>query len=207
MNHEAQLKEGINALGLALPPATVKRLLDYLGLLTKWNKVYNLTAVRDPEMMISHHLLDCLAVLPHIHGKNLVDVGSGAGFPGIPLALARPDWRVTLLDSSHKKTAFLKQALIELELGNTTVVKEHVETWRPQEKFDLVISRAFSDLTEFVKLSWHLCAPDGVLIAMKGIYPYEEVAQLPGEYRLERTTSLTVPGLNAERCLVMVRQA
>lgn len=207
MSLEEQLKQGVAALGLTLPPATLERLLNYLGLLAKWNKVYNLTAVREPEMMISHHLLDCLAVLPHIQAKNLLDVGSGAGFPGIPLALAHSDWRLTLLDSSHKKTAFLKQVLIELKLGNATVVTEKVEAWKPEAKFDLVISRAFSDLAEFVRLSGHLCAPNGMLMAMKGIYPYEEVTQLPREYRLERTLKLSVPGLPAERCLVVIGRA
>lgn len=205
MSAEAQLREGIAALGVLFPAEMVERLLAYLRLLEKWNRTYNLTAVREPDKMVTHHLLDSLSVLPQVRGNRVIDVGSGAGLPGIPLALARPDWQVTLLDSSHKKASFLRQALAELGIGNAAVVTERVETWRPAERFDLVISRAFSDLGEFVKLAGHLCAPGGRLAAMKGVYPYEELAQLPTGFKLDRVVPLAVPGLEAERHLVLIQ--
>jgi 16S rRNA (guanine527-N7)-methyltransferase len=200
----AKLAAGLTELGLNLPDATQRRLLDYIALLQKWNKTYNLTAVRESQRMITHHLLDCLAVLPHVRGANVVDVGSGAGLPGIPLALARETLNVTLVESSHKKVAFLRQAITELALQNVQVVSERVESWRPADRFDTVVSRAFSDLPEFMVLAGHLCAPGGTLIAMKGVHPYEEIAQLPAGYRLREVTPLKVPGLDAERHLVLI---
>jgi 16S rRNA (guanine527-N7)-methyltransferase len=205
MSLASELQQGINALRLKLSPQARQRLLDYLALLRKWNKVYNLTALREPQKMVSHHLLDSLAVVPHIEAQRILDVGSGAGLPGIPLAIARDDWRVTLLDSSHKKAAFLKQAAIELKLSNVTVCCERVEAWLPEQKFELIISRAFSDLAEFVTLSKHLLHEGGRFAAMKGVYPHEEIAQLPSSYRLERVIPLTIPGLKAQRHLVMVK--
>lgn len=205
MNLEAQLREGIAALGLSFPVETVEHLLAYLRLLDKWNRTYNLTAVREPDKMVTHHLLDSLSVLPLVSACKVVDVGSGAGLPGIPLALARPGWQVTLIDSNHKKVSFLRQALAELRIGNAAVVTERVESWRPVERFDLVISRAFSDLGEFLKLAGHLCVPGGKLAAMKGIYPYEELAQMPDGFRLDRVVPLAVPGLAAERHLVLIQ--
>jgi 16S rRNA (guanine527-N7)-methyltransferase len=205
MSLASDLQQGINALRLKLSPQAQQRLLDYLALLRKWNKVYNLTALREPEKMVSHHLLDSLAVVPYIEARRILDVGSGAGLPGIPLAIARDDWRVTLLDSSHKKAAFLKQAAIELKLSNVTVCCERVEAWLPEQKFELIISRAVSDLAEFVTLSKHLLHEGGRFAAMKGVYPHEEIAQLPSGYRLERVIPLKIPGLKAQRHLVMVK--
>ncbi|MFI4923050.1 MAG: 16S rRNA (guanine(527)-N(7))-methyltransferase RsmG [Burkholderiales bacterium] len=205
MSLASELQQGITALKLKISPRDQQRLLDYLALLQKWNKVYNLTALREPEKMVSHHLLDSLAVVPHITAHHILDVGSGAGLPGIPMAIARDDWRVTLLDSSHKKAAFLKQAAIELKLSNVTVCCERVETWQPEQKFDLIISRAFSDLVEFVTLSKPLLQEGGIFAAMKGIYPHEEIAQLPNGYRLERVIPLKIPGLETQRHLVMVK--
>ncbi len=205
MSLASELQQGITALKLKISPRDQHRLLDYLALLQKWNKVYNLTALREPEKMVSHHLLDSLAVVPHITAHHILDVGSGAGLPGIPMAIARGDWRVTLLDSSHKKAAFLKQAAIELKLSNITVCCERVEAWRPEQKFDLIISRAFSDLVEFVTLSKHLLQECGIFAAMKGVYPHEEIAQLPSGYRLERVIPLKIPGLKTQRHLVMVK--
>ena len=137
-------------------------MLQYLALIQKWNRVHNLTAVREPEAMLVRHLLDSLAVLPHVAGPRIADVGSGAGLPGIPLALARPEWRVTLVESNHKKTAFLQQARIELNLKNVEVMTERVENFRPTDGFDIVISRAFSDLADFASLAGHLCAQETV---------------------------------------------
>jgi len=205
MNLASELQQGITALKLRISSRDRQRLLDYLALLQKWNKVYNLTALREPEKMVSHHLLDSLAVVPHITAHHILDVGSGAGLPGIPMAIARGEWRVTLLDSSHKKAAFLKQAAIELKLSNVKVCCERVEVWQPEQKFDLIISRAFSDLVEFVTLSKPLLQEGGIFAAMKGIYPHEEIAQLPNGYRLERVIPLKIPGLETQRHLVMVK--
>jgi 16S rRNA (guanine527-N7)-methyltransferase len=207
MNLAGELKQGVNALGLKLSPDAQLRLLDYLALLSKWNKVYNLTAVHELQNMVSQHLLDSLSVAPHIEAKNIIDVGSGAGLPGIPLAIARQKSQVTLLDSNHKKASFLKQAAIELELKNVTVRCERVESFHPQEKFDCVISRAFSDLPEYATLAGHLCASAGTLVAMKGIYPYEELAQLPKQFKMQQVIALKVPGLKAERHLVILKTA
>jgi len=185
--------------------AAQRQLLQYLTLIAKWNQVYNLTAVREEPRMINKHLLDSLAVLPHVSAHSILDVGSGVGMPGIPLAIARPQAQVTLLDSSQKKTAFLRQALIELGLVNVTVVCARAETWRPPRKFDLVISRAFSSLLDFVTVAGERCAPTGVLAAMKGVYPRQELAQLPRGFKLDRAIPLTVPGLNEVRHLILVR--
>ena len=204
MSLAAKLAEGVAALGLTLPPDAETRLLDYLALLAKWNRIYNLTAVREAQKMVSHHLLDSLAVVPHVVAATVLDVGSGAGLPGIPLALARPRMHVTLLESSHKKAAFLQQAKLELKLDNVAVACERVEQWQPGRKFEMVISRAFSDLADFVKLAGRHVAPGGLLAAMKGIYPHEEIAQLPAGWRLREAVALTVPGLHAKRHLLLV---
>jgi 16S rRNA (guanine527-N7)-methyltransferase len=205
MNAEVQLHHGLAGLGLTLSAAAQSRLLQYLRLLSKWNRIYNLTAIREPSRLVSHHLLDSLAVVPHLEGTSVVDVGSGAGLPGIPLALARPEWTLTLLDSNHKKAAFLRQAVLELNLENTQVGTDRVEHWRPVHRFDVVISRAFSDLPGFVDTARHLCRPGGVLAAMKGIYPDEELAHLSPEIHIQKVVALEVPGLRASRHLVVLR--
>lgn len=200
------LNQALIAMDLEIGPETQARLLDYLALLGKWNKTYNLTAIHKPERMLTHHLLDSLATLPYIAADRLLDVGSGAGLPGIPLALARPDLWVTLIDSSHKKCAFMQQAAIELKLANVTVVHGRVEDLNPDGKFPQIISRAFSDLSEFVRVSAAVLAPGGEWLAMKGLYPNEEVAQLKGA-RLLRDVELRVPGLAAERHLIVLGAA
>lgn len=202
-----QLSRGVAALALTLDAATQQKLLDYVALLHKWNKVYSLTAVREPGRMISLHLLDCLAVLPHISGPRVLDVGSGGGMPGIVLAIVRPDWAITLIDSNSKKTSFLQQAAISLGLSNVTVVTGRVEQYQPAERFDLITSRAFSDLGEFVSLSHHLLATDGCYAALKGVYPQAEVAQIPAGFMVTEVVPLQVPGLDAERHLVTIRAA
>ncbi|KPK19164.1 MAG: 16S rRNA (guanine(527)-N(7))-methyltransferase RsmG [Betaproteobacteria bacterium SG8_41] len=207
MNLAAQLADGVAQLGLSLPPQTHQKLLDYLALLDKWNQAYNLTAVRDPSEMVGQHLLDCLAVVPYISAATILDVGSGAGLPGVPLALALPRAQVTLLDSSQKKTAFLRQAVIELALGNATVECVRAEHWSVPKPFDLVISRALSDLTEFVLLAGHLVAPGGTLAAMKGVYPHEELAHLPDGFRLRRAQALNIPGLRVARHLLLLERS
>ncbi len=198
------LARGIDELGLSVTDETRCKLLDYLELIGKWNRVHNLTAVREISNMVSAHLLDCLAVLPHLDAQMVLDVGSGAGLPGIPLALAYPQAHVTMLDSNHKKAAFLRQATIELGLRNVDVVCERVETWHAPREFDLVISRAFSDLPEFLRLAGRHCATQATVAAMKGVYPDEEIRQLPAGFRLHQAVRLKVPGLGAERHLILV---
>ncbi len=191
-------------MGLALPATAMDQLAGYLDLLTKWNRVYNLTAIRDEAKLVSHHVLDSLAVVAHLPDGNIVDVGSGAGLPGIPIAISCPGRAVTLLDSNHKKGAFLKQAIAELGLSSAQVVSERVETYRPDELFKTVISRAFSDLADFVKLAGHLCAVDGAMIAMKGLHPDEEIAQVPSSWKVSKTLRLQIPQLEASRHLVFM---
>ena len=202
MSLQEKLHQGLQAAELTLPEATCSKLLEYLALLQKWNKVHNLTAVREPEEMVTLHLLDSLSVMPHIKGERLLDVGSGAGLPGIPLALCMPHLQVTVLDSSHKKTSFMRQAKAELGITNLEVVRGRAEAYRPSQLFDMVISRAFSDLAEFVNLTKHLGQPQALWLAMKGVYPYEELAQLQTEP--VRVVPLNVPGLNAQRHLVFL---
>jgi len=204
MTLAAELARGLDALHLTLADAIQNKLLDYIALVQKWNRVYNLTAVRDPARMLTHHVLDSLAVVPHLGGGRILDVGSGAGLPGIPIAAALPKSQVILLESSHKKSTFLNQAAIELGLKNVNVENTRAEAWRPNDLFDIVISRAFSDLGEFIAVAAHLCAPEGVLVAMKGVYPYDELNQIPDGYRVHGVTPLVVPGLAAERHLVRI---
>jgi 16S rRNA (guanine527-N7)-methyltransferase len=187
----------VEALGLELPPATRERLLRYVELLAKWNRTYNLTAIREPGDMVSHHLLDSLAVLPHLPAaakSSVADVGAGAGLPGIPLALACPHWQVTLNDSSQKKCAFMRQAVIELDMRNVQVHEGRVEQWVPSEKFGIVISRAFAELERFIAACSHLVRPGGVLAAMTGASP--QAARC-------RVVALRVPGLDARRHLAL----
>jgi 16S rRNA (guanine527-N7)-methyltransferase len=200
-----RLNAGLVAMRLALPDTARDRLVRYVELIDKWNHTYNLTAVRDPADMIAHHVLDSLSVSPHVASlETLIDVGTGAGLPGIPLAIARPALRVALLDSNQKKAAFLRQAVIELRLENAVVVGERVEAYRPDIPYDAVVARAFADLADFLKACAHLCAPGGSFLAMKGLFPYEETARIPEGFTLVQVTPLDVPGLEASRHLVTV---
>ena len=208
MTIESRLAEGLAAMGIALDAAAQEKLVAFLRLIEKWNRVHNLTAVREPEQMVVLHLLDSLAVLAHVAGaRTLLDVGSGAGLPGIPLAIARPDLAVTLLDASHKKATFLRQAKAELALGNVEVACERVEKWHPAAPFDVVVSRAFAELAEFVEQAKHLVAPAGTMLAMKGVHPFEEIAKLPPSHRVENVVALRVPTLDAQRHLVLLKAA
>jgi len=205
MTPQTMLDSGLAELALALPPGGREKLLRFCELLQKWNRTYNLTAIRDPMKMVSHHLLDSLAVVPHLpvpQAGRLADVGSGGGLPGIPLAIARPQWAVTLNDSNRKKTTFLRQAAIELELGNIAVESERAENWHPAQAFDAVISRGLADLSDFVSACAHLVARGGVLVAMKGVYPHEEIARAPTAARCNEVMRVEVPFLGAERHLV-----
>lgn len=201
------LADGAGELGLELSDDAIDRLLAYLALLQKWNRVYNLTAIRESSRMVSHHVLDSLAVLPHLQAHRIVDVGTGAGLPGIPLALANREWSVTLADSNHKKLAFVTQAIGELRIENAVIQRDRVETWHPAAGFDVVISRAFAELQDFVRLAGHLVAPGGKLVAMKGLEPFEEIGQLPPEFRVARVIRLNVPGVEGERHLVMMERS
>ncbi len=202
MSYGNELQRGIAQLGIALDEEQQRKLLDYLALLHKWNKVYNLTAVRDPQQMVSYHLLDSLAVLPHLWSGRWLDVGCGAGLPGVVLAIARPDWRLSLLDSNSKKTSFVQQAVIELGLKNVSVHCGRVEEWRPEEKFDGIISRAFTELGDFLRITRHLMAEGGRWAAMKGLAE-RELAGVPEGCKVERIIPLQVPGLHAARSLVI----
>lgn len=206
MTPRSALERGLEELALALPAGAREQLLQYLALLDKWNRIYNLTAIRDPLDMVSHHLLDSLAVLPHLPlaaAARVADAGSGAGLPGIPLALARPQWQLALIEANQKKAAFLRQAGIELELANVEVHEGRAEAWRPAERFALVISRAFTRLADFVATCRHLVAPHGVLAAMKGKHPQAELAELPADVQCKAVIALNVPLLKAERHLVL----
>ncbi|MBS1198325.1 MAG: rRNA m(7)G-527 methyltransferase [Proteobacteria bacterium] len=197
------LSDGLAAMGLPYSPATEEKLLAYLGLLLKWNKTYNLTAVRDPEQGLTHHLLDSLAILPWLNESNLLDVGSGGGLPGIPLAIVRPELAVTLVDAVQKKVSFLQQAVIELELPKVQAVHARVEALQGQ--FGQIVSRAFADLSDFVGLTRHLLAPDGCWLAMKGALPAAELSQLPAGIVAQEKVPLAVPGLKAERHLIILK--
>jgi 16S rRNA (guanine527-N7)-methyltransferase len=203
----AVLDRGLGELALALPAGAAEKLMAYLGLLAKWNQTYNLTAIRDPLQGVSHHLLDSLAVLPELSewAGPLADVGSGGGLPGIPIAIAEPARRVTLNDTSEKKAAFLRQAIIELGLSNASVHFGRVEEWRPADGFAVVISRGFASLVDFLASSRHLAAPAGVLAAMKGVYPREELAAVSADCDCRDVRRLEVPMLQAERHLVLCR--
>jgi 16S rRNA (guanine527-N7)-methyltransferase len=202
MSQGEELQSGIAKLGITLGTDAQNRLLDYLVLLHKWNKVYNLTAVRNPQQMVSNHLLDSLAVMPYLWSGRWLDVGCGAGLPGIVLAIAQPDWQFTLLDSNSKKTSFVQQAVIELGLHNVGVKCVRVEEWQSAEKFDGIISRAFAGLGDFLRSTKHLIAPGGRWAAMKGV-PKQELEGVSDDCRIDKIISLEVPGLHAARSLVI----
>ena len=201
---QQQLAQGLAAMAIDLSEAAQAKLLAYAALLDKWNKTYSLTALRGSGKAVSHHLLDSLAVLPYVPAGSLLDVGSGGGMPGIPLAIVRPDLVVTLIDSNSKKTAFLRQAVIELRLTNVNVHCERVEQYHPSLPFSAITSRAFAELADFVVLSRHLLAPDGVWLAMKGVWPQAEIAALPAGVRVRAVNPLRVPGVDGERHVVIL---
>lgn len=202
---QAALRHGLDELALALPGDAPQKLLAYVELLQKWNKTYNLTAIRDPRKMLSHHLLDSLAVLPHLPAGPLADIGSGGGLPGIPIAIASPERQVTLNDSNHKKSAFLQQAVIELKLVNAQVHAGRAQEWHPARRLACVITRGFAELADFIVACRHLLAPGGMLVAMKGTFPREELERLPGGADCRDVRRLRVPMLDAERHLVVCR--
>ena len=205
MTQPEQLAQWLAQMGIDLPAAAQAKLLAYAALLYKWNKTFSLTALREEEKAVSHHLLDSLAILPFVPAGNLLDVGSGGGMPGIPLAIARSELQVTLLDSNSKKTAFLRQAAIELALPNLAVHCGRVEQYDPPMRFAAITSRAFAELADFVGLSRHLLAEGGRWLAMKGVRPQDEIARLPNDVGVESVHRLIVPGVEGERHLAIVQ--
>jgi len=200
----AQLRAGMAELGLAAPPEAFESLLDYVDLLAQWNGAYNLTSVRVPQQMITHHLLDSLAVAPYLSGERLADVGTGAGLPGIPLAVLAPQRQVTLIDSNGKKTRFLREAVRTLGLGNVRIEAARVEDVRGE--FDTVTARAFASLGDMLAAAGHLLAPDGILLALKGQLQRDEILGLPAGFVVSDVHALRVPGLAAARHAVIIKR-
>lgn len=204
---QATLQAGIQELGLSFSSGQLEQLMAYLALLQKWNKVYNLTAVRDPAQMVTQHLLDSLAAVPAFaQAKYVLDVGAGGGLPGIVLAIARPDMQITLIDTVHKKTAFLTQVKAELTLANVTVQTGRVEQFQSSRLFDVITSRAFAELADFVNWSGHLLANDGQFIALKGIDPELEKQNLPKQWQVVKVEAIHVPQLDAARHLIFIQR-
>ena len=205
---EAQtLAAGVSALGLDVCTNAQAQLSCYLALIAKWNKVYNLTAIRERDQMVVEHLLDSLAILPHVQPSAVLDIGSGAGLPGIPLAIARRGLQVTVLDSNQKKCAFLQQVAIELSLTNVTVACARAEAYRGANAFDTVVSRALADLPTIARLSASQLAPGGLILALKGAVPHAELSRLPGAITARAVIRLSIPGLNAQRHVVVMTKA
>ena len=207
VDHAGQLTRGAKEMGIALSDSQAQQLLDYMALLNKWNKAYNLTAVRNPDEMVSRHLLDSLSILPLVGTGRWLDVGSGGGMPGVILAIMLPESRFTLLDSNGKKTRFLTQVKLELGLENMQVVNSRVEAFSPDLPFDGIVSRAFSSLADFTNLTRHLSTADTRWLAMKGLYPEEELQALAEDFRVQSSIELAVPGCVASRHLLILQRA
>lgn len=197
----------MRALGVSLTEHQQSTLLNFVALLIKWNKVYNLTAVRDPQKILDRHIVDSLSVLPFLKGKRLIDIGAGAGIPGIPLAIVQNENQFVLLDSNRKKTRFMQQAKTELLLSNVSVVHARVENYQPDQLFDTVISRAFASLLKMAQWSSHLVGEEGVLLAMKGSYPEQEISELANSFEIKAVHQIEYPGLDADRYLVEIMLA
>ncbi len=195
------LQQGLAEMGLGYQPGQLDMLLDFLVLMNKWNKAYNLTAIRDVEQMATLHILDSLAVLPYINGPRVADIGTGAGLPGIPLAVLSADTEFVLVDSNSKKTRFVQQAVLELKLSNVRVVHSRVEDFQPEQLFSTVMMRAFADMKTIMRLTRHLLAENGRLLAMKGVNPVQELQEIEENGQV---IPLSVPGIEAERCLICI---
>ncbi len=202
---QQMLEQLLPALPFSVPAGSASHFVQFIQLLHKWNAAYNLTSVRDMKLMVTRHILDSIVINPYLHGQQILDVGSGAGLPGIPLAIINPECYFTLLDSNNKKTRFIQQAVTELGLQNVTVITERIENFHPDQRFDTVTARAYSAIENLIAGVAQLLAADGVILAMKGTYPVAELEVLPDGYRIERVEPLIVPGLDAERHLVMIR--
>jgi 16S rRNA (guanine527-N7)-methyltransferase len=201
---EKRLSQGLEQLAVSNPEEIKQKLIAFIALLNKWNRVYNLTAIRDPEKMVTHHVLDSLAVAPFIQGADVLDVGSGAGLPGVPLAIVSPARQFVLIDSNAKKTRFIQQAKVELGLNNVVVETTRAERYHPTHLFDTVISRAFSSISQFILTAAALCKPGGVIIAMKGEYPTAELQDIPNGYSIKAILAVEVPLLVAQRHIVCI---
>ena len=199
-----QLKTGLSSLDLDLDNEKVEQLVQYLQLLDKWNKAYNLSGIKEVQRMVAYHLLDSLAIVPHIDGNIILDVGTGAGLPGIPLAICFPEKRFLLLDSNGKKTRFLFQVKMELGLNNVEVFHNRLETFQSQEQIDIVLCRAYATLAKVVSQCGHLMKADCRLLAMKGQFPEEEIVELPASFRFVKTNELNVPGVDGTRHLIEI---
>jgi 16S rRNA (guanine527-N7)-methyltransferase len=206
--HAQELIEGAQQLGVILTEQQQQQLLQYLGLLIKWNKAYNLTAVRNPDEMVSRHLLDSLSVVQYVeqYGNDWLDVGSGGGMPGVPLAIIFPERKFTLLDSNGKKTRFLTQVKLELKLDNLEVIHNRVEAFTPARAFSGIISRAFSSLADFTNWTRHLGDTNSHWLAMKGVHPDDELQALPEDFRLDSCQILKVPGCQGQRHLLILQR-
>jgi len=204
---DSALKEGIVTQGLQVDDQAREAMLKYLGLLQRWNKAYNLTSIKDPVQMLSYHLLDSLSIGPHLQGQSFIDVGTGAGLPGIPLAVTHPDKNFSLLDSNGKKIRFLFQIKTALKLRNVKEMQGRVEEYRPEQRYDGVISRAFASLTDMIEGSKHLLIPGGRFYAMKGRYPDKELSGLPKGYKVEQAIELEVPTLDQQRHLIIIKKS
>jgi 16S rRNA (guanine527-N7)-methyltransferase len=200
-----RLCAGLSALNLALDAPAIERLLDYVDLLARWNQTYNLTAVRDPAEMVTKHVLDSLAVAPYVSGAALADLGSGAGLPGIPLAIAAPERQILLVDSNGKKARFLREAVRRLELTRVDVAESRVENVKGS--FDRIVARAYASLADMLVAGGHLLAPGGTWLAMKGRFPQDELPAVPAEFVVTMVIPLSVPGLDADRHLVVIKHA
>lgn len=197
------LEEGIDKLRLSVNQEQIEQLLSFIMLIAKWNKAYNLTSIKNVEEMVRLHLLDSLALLPYVQGKAVADIGTGAGLPGIPLAVCLPEIEFTLLDSNAKKTRFVKQAVLELKLKNVSVVQSRVEAYQPKNLFDSVMTRAFTNLPRMLQVTWHILIPGGQFIAMKGHYPEQELAKVKES---KKVFPIEIPGVSAERCVVLINK-
>lgn len=201
----AAIADGILNMGLDVDPDIAPKLADYLVLIERWNRVDNLTAVRDPGDMVSRHILDSLSALQYLQPGRVADIGTGAGLPGIPLAVARPDWQFELVDASAKRVRFVQQACIELGLKNVSVEQARVQDYHPDQPFDNVISRAFASLPDFVQQAGHLVADQGQLVAMKGPEPESEMSELPDDWKIAGLASIQVPAGAAARTIITLR--
>ena len=206
-NLNATLEAGCRALSLDLDESQRRALVNYVLLMDKWNKAYNLTSVRDPQQMMVRHVLDSLAVAPYLEGSNVIDVGTGPGLPGIPLAIAKPDVAFTLLDSLGKRVRFLKQCVFELNLQNVTPIQSRVEAHTPELRYDVVLSRAFASLKDMLHWCEHLVDSEGRFLALKGQFPQSEIEEVSNHFHIESSISLQVPEQDGERHLVFISKA
>lgn len=198
--------QGLQKLGLSLEEQQLKQFADFFNLLIKWNKAYNLTAIRDPEEILIKHFLDSVSIAPWVNGQRVLDVGTGAGFPGIPLAILKPQQQFELLDSNGKKTRFLLQVKQALNLRHVSVLNTRVEAFSLEQCYDQITTRAFSNLQQMLEVTGHLCCNNGQFVAMKGAYPEEELQHLPSGLEVQEIVRLEVPFLDAERCLVLIKK-